>query len=184
VAPLASPPPTSTPEPAVIPDRPSATALFERALTAQQTGNIRQAIRLFKRATQADPTMKSAYSNLGNLYYQQQRYQEALETYQQALALDPDDVKTRNNLGSTYIQLAMDEDAIKELQQALRLDESYSLAYYNLACVHARAGQSTEAVQYLQQAIVLTPEARQWAQTDADFAPVRSHPDVRRLLEP
>jgi tetratricopeptide (TPR) repeat protein len=103
--------------------------------------------------------------------------------YERAVAIDPNYVTARNNLGSAYMQLALDERAIEELQRALQVDSSYSLAYYNLACVHARAGRGAAAAQYLAQAVALEPEARQWAQTDADFARVRSVPEVRKLLE-
>ena len=82
------------------------------------------------------------------------------------------------------MQLAMDTRAIDELQKALRTDSSYSLAYYNLACVYARSGNSSMTAQYLQQAIALEPQARTWAHTDADFARVRTAPEVQQLLGP
>jgi len=100
------------------------------------------------------------------------------------LTIDPDYAKARNNLGSTYMQLAMDRSAIDEFQKALHADSSYSLAYYNLACVYARSCNSATASQYLQQAIAIEPQARTWAQTDADFAPVRTAPEVQQLLGP
>jgi hypothetical protein len=53
-----------------------------------------------------------------------------------------------------------------------------------LACVYARSGNSTMAAQYLQQAIALEPQARTWAQTDTDFARVRTAPEVQQLLGP
>jgi tetratricopeptide (TPR) repeat protein len=162
--------------------RSKASALFNRALAAQEAGDLQQAATLLEQALKLDPTSKVAYNSLGNVYYQQQQYHQASTMYKQALAIDPHYAKARNNLGNTYMQLAMDERAIEELQQALRADSSYSLTYYNLACVYARAGNSQAAVQYLQQAMALEPQARLWAQTDADFAPVRDAPEVRQLL--
>jgi putative nucleotidyltransferase with HDIG domain len=63
-------------------------------------------------------------------------------------------------------------------------DYSAAPAYPNLACVYARSGNSTMAAQYLQQAIVLEPQARTWAQTDVDFARMRTAPEVQQLLGP
>jgi len=161
-----------------------AQALVQRAVAAQEAGELTRALSLLEQAVKLDPTAKAAYNSWGNVYYQQRRYQQALAMYHKALAIDPDYAKARNNLGSTYMQLAMDERAIEELQRALRADSSYSLTYYNLACVYARGGNSTTAAQYLQQAIALEPQARTWAQTDADFAPVRTAPEVQQLLGP
>ena len=161
-----------------------AQALVQRATAAQEAKELTRALTLLEQAIKLDPTAKAAYNSLGNVYYQQRRYQQALAMYQKALAIDPDYAKARTNLGSTYMQLAMDTRAIDELQKALRADSSYSLAYYNLACVYARSGNSSMTAQYLQQAIALEPQARTWAHTDADFARVRTAPEVQQLLGP
>jgi len=161
-----------------------AQALVQRAAAAQEAKELTRALTLLEQAIKLDPTAKAAYNSLGNVYYQQRRYQQALAMYQKALAIDPDYVKARTNLGSTYMQLAMDTRAIDELQKALRADSSSSLAYYNLACVYARSGNGPVAALYLLEAIALEPQARTWAQTDADFARVRTAPDVQQLLGP
>lgn len=179
--PVNSLPPAVTPAPLET-DR--AQALVLRAVTAQAAGDLKRAMSLLEQAVKLDPTAKAAYNSLGNVYYQQQRYQQAIAMYYKALAIDPDYAKARNNLGSTYMRLAMDERAIEELQRALRADSSYGLAYYNLACVYARGSDSATAAQYLRQAIALEPQAHSWAQTDTDFASVRTAPEVQQLLGP
>lgn len=161
-----------------------AQALVQRASVAQEAGELTRALSLFEQAVKLDPTAKATYNSLGNVYYQQRRYQQAMAMYHKALALDPEYAKARNNLGSTYMQLAMDERAIEELQKVLQIDNAYGLAYYNLACVYARGGHSATAAQYLQQAIALEPQARTWAQSDVDFARVRTAPEVQQLLGP
>lgn len=158
--------------------------LVQRGLAAQESGDLKRALLLLEQAVKLDPTAKTAYNSLGNVYFQQKRFPQAVSMYHKALTLDPDYAKARNNLGSAYIQLAMYDKAIEELQRALRSDGNSSLAYYNLACVYARTGDSATAVQYLQQAIALEPQARDWARTDADFTRVRNTPEVQQLLEP
>jgi outer membrane biosynthesis protein TonB len=177
--PSVTPPVASSPAEAA-----RAQALMQRAAAAQEAKELTRALTLLEQAIKLDPTAKAAYNSLGNVYYQQRRYQQALAMYQKALALDPDYVQARTNLGNTYMQLAMHTRAIEELQKALQADSSYSLAYYNLACVYARSGNSATAAQYLQQAITLEPQARTWAQADADFMRVRTTPEVQRLLGP
>ena len=190
-APTPAPPSAAVPLPRIAPpaapapvEVARAQALVQRAATAQEAKELTRALTLLEQAIKLDPTAKAAYNSLGNVYYQQRRYQQALAMYQKALEIDPDYAKARNNLGSTYMQLAMDTHAIDELHKALHTDSSYSLTYYNLACAYARSGNSPLAARYLQQAIALEPQARTWAQTDTDFARVRSAPEVQQLLGP
>jgi Tfp pilus assembly protein PilF len=82
------------------------------------------------------------------------------------------------------MQLAMHDQAITALRKALQVDNTSGLAYYNLACVYARMGESTTATHYLQQALEFEPQARIWAQTDADFTRVRTTPEFQQLLGP
>ncbi len=175
---------TTEPAEPTQPQQLRAQALFNEAIEAQEAGDLDQARALLEQTVQLDPTLKVAYNSLGNLHHQQQQYQLAITMYERALALDPQYAKARNNLGSTYLRLAMDDRALTELHKAIQADSSYGLAYYNLACVYARAGDSASAAQYLQQAIALEPQARIWAQTDEDFAPVRATSVVQKLLGP
>lgn len=173
------------PDVSTLPMTPQLTAahtLFNRALEAQAAGDLEQAMTLLQQAVKLAPTLKHAYNGLGNLYYQRQQYDDAVAMYRQALALDPNYTQARNNLGSTYIQLSQHERAIEEFQKVLQTDGEASLAYYNLACVYARTGDSAQAVHYLQRAMEIEPQARLWAQTDADFSRVRDQPAFQRLL--
>lgn len=156
--------------------------LLQRALSQQAAGNVSQARALLEQVVALDPNAKFAYNSLGNLYYQQRQYHQAVAMYAQVLAIDPNYVKARNNLGSTYMRLQMDSRALEELQQALEIDATYSLTHYNLACVYARAGDGLSAARYLQQAIDREPQARNWAQNDTDFTPVRTAPEMQHLL--
>ncbi len=177
--------PSSTPAPLSSKRaRAQAQLLFNQATTRQEDGQQAQAITLLHQAVTLNPALKEAYNRLGKLYYQQQQYRQALTMFQKALDIDPDYVKVRNNLGSTYLRLAMDEQAREELHKAIKADSTYGLAYYNLACVYARTGDSATAAQYLQHAMSIDPQARNWAQTDADFARVRGAPELRQLLGP
>jgi Flp pilus assembly protein TadD len=188
-APLALPQRLAAPATAAVtaplpPDAGNAQTLYHQAMAAQEAGHIERAMLLLQQTISRDPTFKTAYNSLGNLYYRQQQYQQALTVYQQALAIDPQYAKARNNLGSTYLRLAMDAEAREELHKALMADNAYGLAHYNLACVYARAGDSATAARHLQRAIALEPQARLWAQTDEDFTRVRTAAVVRQLLEP
>lgn len=170
--------------PPPVPPRARAQDLLQRATRLQKQGQPTQAMTLLQQAVALDPTLKEAYSRLGNLHYKQRAYRQALDVFRKVLAIDPDDVKAHNNLGSTYLRLNMNAQAREALHAAINLDPTYGMAYYNLACAYARAGDRTNAVQYLRQAITIEPRARDWAQTDDDFRRLQSTPAFRQLLGP
>ncbi len=155
---------------------------FDSGIEAYHAGALDEAEVAFQQAIALDPTLKRAYTRLGNLYYQRDAYQQALPMYQEALALDPNYIEALNNLGNTYMQLDMSTRAIAEFNKAIAVDRESGLTYYNMACVYARTHQSEKAIRYLEMAITHEPEARHWAKTDTDFTAVRSTLAFQKLL--
>jgi hypothetical protein len=49
--------------------------------------------------------------------------------------------------------------------------------HYNLACFASLAGDTEHALAHLRRAFAGDPRTREWAQTDTDLDPIRSHPD-------
>jgi tetratricopeptide (TPR) repeat protein len=55
-------------------------------------------------------------------------------------------------------------------------------ADYNLGCFYAVRGRADDAIPYLRSGIELNPSLREWAKTDSDLDPIRSRPELVRLL--
>jgi hypothetical protein len=55
-------------------------------------------------------------------------------------------------------------------------------ADYNFGCFYAKRGRAPEAMPYLRSALALDPGLREWAGKDSDLDPIRSSPEVARLL--
>jgi tetratricopeptide (TPR) repeat protein len=68
------------------------------------------------------------------------------------------------------------ERAVEVMTQALQEHPDNSNVLYNLACVESLAGQRDAALGHLARAIELDPRMKDWAQSDADFAPIRQDP--------
>ena len=57
-----------------------------------------------------DPVLKSnAYHNLGNAYFNQQKYKESIEAYKNSLRLQPKDMQTKQNLAQAQMMLRQQE---------------------------------------------------------------------------
>ena len=69
------------------------------------------------------------------------------------------------------------DGAVRICHEALAEHPDNASALYNLACFETLAGRGDEAFAHLERAIELRPEARQWAQTDEDLAPLRERAD-------
>ncbi|HEV2033090.1 MAG TPA: hypothetical protein VGU71_02655 [Candidatus Dormibacteraeota bacterium] len=78
------------------------------------------------------------------------------------------------------------EEAAKwshELSTATFTDEPQrGTADYNLGCFYAARGRAEEAMPYLRSGIEMNPTLREWAQQDTDLDPIRSNPELARLL--
>jgi Ca-activated chloride channel family protein len=84
-------------------------AHFDRGAALYQLGKFPEAQKEFLHAAEGhDPQVKAdAYYNMGNAWFQQQKFKEALEAYKHTLGLRPDDRRAKWNL----------ELALKKLQE-------------------------------------------------------------------
>jgi tetratricopeptide (TPR) repeat protein len=66
----------------------------------------------------SDPVLKSnAYHNLGNAYFNQQKYKESIEAYKNSLRLQPKDMQTKHNLSQAQMMLRQQEQQQQQQQQ-------------------------------------------------------------------
>jgi tetratricopeptide (TPR) repeat protein len=70
-----------------------------------------RAIEEFSAATQADPTMHQAWSDLGHALRQTGDYTQALEAYRRALSIKPDYAQALEYLGEAYLGLGQIDNA-------------------------------------------------------------------------
>jgi len=66
----------------------------------------------------SDPVLKSnAYHNLGNAYFNQQKYKESIEAYKNSLRLQPKDMQTKHNLSQAQMMLRQQQQQQQQQQQ-------------------------------------------------------------------
>jgi len=78
----------------------------------------------------------NALIQLGNLYYDNNRFKDAVEWYGRALEVDPQNVGVRTDRGTSYWNLGMADSAVAEFQKSLELTPTHPQTLYNLGVVY------------------------------------------------
>jgi len=83
----------------------------------------------------ANPNDLDVLIQLGNLYYDNQKFQDAVDWYGRALEIDPKNINVRTDRGTSYWNLGRADAAIAEFRKSLELNSSHAQTLYNLGVV-------------------------------------------------
>jgi tetratricopeptide (TPR) repeat protein len=138
--------------------REQAKILFDRAYRHQMSGELADAINLYKQSIVTHPTAE-AYTFLGWTYSMLNRYDEAIEACHQAIATDPTFGNPYNDIGAYLIELGRGEEAIPWLEKAIVAPryEARQFPYMNLGRVYEQMGNYQVALAYYDQALEIAP---------------------------
>jgi len=139
------------------------TALYNRAVQAQQRGDTDTAFPLYQRAIRADPDYFEAYNNYGNLLAESGQSAEAIRVYRAAIARGADLPQIYNNLAMSLADQKQLDEAISNWQEALKLNPGYAEARYRLGLVLMTAGRGPEGLKHLRDAVALKPDRAEYA---------------------
>jgi tetratricopeptide (TPR) repeat protein len=135
---------------------------FNNGLAALQAKQYDEAARLFKDASDKDPSQHVIFANLGEAYAGARKYDDAVAAYKKAIELKPDEFGYYNNLGIAYGNSGKIEDAVQALQKAGEINPTQApQAYFNLGAVLSNKGRSKDAAEAFKKAIELKPDMAQ-----------------------
>jgi protein O-GlcNAc transferase len=92
------------------------------AIAEWQRNDLAHAERLFRRAIAANPGLPHAWSNLGQVLWEQRRYDEGLECLRQAVSVAPGNAAAHANLANARLRASQVPQAVESFREALRLD--------------------------------------------------------------
>jgi cytochrome c-type biogenesis protein CcmH/NrfG len=89
-------------------------------------------IRLSKSVLEKDPNNLQVLINLGNAYFDTDRYQDAINAYSRVLSLEPENPDVRTDMGIMYRKLGQFDKAIEAFRRAATDDAEHMNSRFNL----------------------------------------------------
>ena len=112
----------------------------------------------------SDPKNAGAYVQLGNTYFDAERYPDAVKWYEQGVQLDPKNPDASTDLGVSYYYSGRTDDALKQFENSLKLNPKHAKTLFNKGIVLAFGKRdfagAREAWQQVVQLAPGTPEAQ------------------------
>jgi tetratricopeptide (TPR) repeat protein len=147
-------PPVNTPPPSSASRAAESDAAPPAAVLDQAKVNAFQSI------AEREAKNSEARVQLGNLYFDAERYTDAAKWYEQALKLTPNDVNVSTDLGICYYQSNQPDKALDQFKHSLQIDPKHTKTLLNVGIVKAFGKQDLEgALQAWQQVIDIAPNS-------------------------
>jgi tetratricopeptide (TPR) repeat protein len=114
----------------------------------------------FKSVADREPQNPRPRVDLGNLYFDAERYDDAIKWYAEALKLAPNDVNVSTDLGVSYYYTNQPDKALEQFSQSLKIDPKHAKTILNVGIVKAFGKQDLPgAEEAWQQVIQLAPDS-------------------------
>jgi tetratricopeptide (TPR) repeat protein len=99
---------------------------------------------------------------LGNLYFDAERYDDAIKWYSEALKLSPNNVDVSTDLGVCYYYSNQPDKALEQFDRSLKIDPKHAKTLLNLGIVRAFGKQDLEgAMQAWQKVMEVAPGSQE-----------------------
>ena len=131
-------------------------------------------------AAERDPQDAESRGQLGNLYFDAERYTDAVKWYEEAAKLSPKDVNVSTDLGISYYYTNQPDRALAQFDHSLAIDPKHSKTLLNVGIVRAFGKQDLEgAAKAFQQVLDVAPGSAEARAARQALDGIRSaHPDL------
>ena len=145
---------------------PAAAAAQSAAAPAGNGAGTRAAVldetqaQALKSVAEREPSNPAPRSQLGNMYFDAERYDEAIKWYSEAVKLAPQDPNLSTDLGVSYYYTNQPDKALEQFAHSLQLDPTHTKTLLNIGIVKAFGKQDLPgASEAWQQVLKLAPNS-------------------------
>lgn len=133
-----------------------------------------------KSAAEKSPSDEKVRVELGNLYFDAERYSDAASWYEAALKINPKNPDVSTDLGVSYYYLNQPDRALQQFEQSLRIDPKHAKTMLNEGIVRAFGKQDLQgAVSAWEKLIQVAPASAEADTARKALQGLKSaHPDV------
>ena len=126
--------------------------------TARATVLDETQVNALKAVAEREASNATPRVQLGNLYFDAERYDEAIKWYSDAIKLSPNDVDVSTDLGVSYYYSNQPDKALEQFDHSLKLDPRHGKTLLNVGIVKAFGKQDLDgAAQAWRQVIEHAP---------------------------
>jgi cytochrome c-type biogenesis protein CcmH/NrfG len=128
-----------------------------------------------------DPRNAAPRIQLGNLYFDSERYDESARWYAAALEIDPQQVDVSTDLGIAYYYTNQPDRALEQFDRSLAIDPTHSKTLLNIGVVKAFGKQDLEgAAKAWERVLEVAPNSEEAIRARQGLEGIRSaHPAGR-----
>jgi tetratricopeptide (TPR) repeat protein len=117
-------------------------------------------VNAFMAVAEREPSNAAPRVQLGNLYFDAERYDDAIKWYSDALRLSPNQVEISTDLGVSYYYTNQPDKALEQFTRSLKLDPKHIKTLLNVGIVKAFGKQDLPGAQQAwEQVITLAPQS-------------------------
>jgi tetratricopeptide (TPR) repeat protein len=122
-----------------VPPAPAAAAAAPAAQGSTRAAPIldEAKVKAFTSVAEREPKNATARVELGNLYFDSERYDDAIKWYSEALKLQPNDANVSTDLGVAYYYVNQPDKALAQFDHSLKIDPKHSKTILNVGIVRA-----------------------------------------------
>jgi cytochrome c-type biogenesis protein CcmH/NrfG len=146
--------------------------------TARQLNEAQ--VQSLEAAAHQNPGDVGSRVQLGNVYFDAERFQDAARWYEEALKLAPKDVNVSTDLGVAYYSMSQADRALAQFEYSLKVDPKHAKTLLNQGIVRAFGKQDLQgAAASWQKVIEVAPNSEEAATAKRALDGLKSaHPNV------
>jgi tetratricopeptide (TPR) repeat protein len=106
-----------------------------------------------------EPRNADAHAQLGNTYFDAERWDDAIQWYQRSLQIDPNDPDVSTDLGVSYYYTNRTEEALTQFEHSLKINPNHTKTLLNKGIVLAFGKQDlAAAAEEWKKVVTLAPD--------------------------